>query len=149
MLEFEHTIDIDAPVEQVFEYITALENWPTTNPSISEVRGIEETDGGSRADLTYRMVGIDIEGQLEVDIHDPNRHVVNTFTGSGLSGTLEYHLTPVDGGTHLVQHAEYELTGSVIDRVIEPVAAGYNRRQWEAVLTNTKELIEAQVVTEA
>ena len=149
MPEFEQSIEINAPVEQVFEYITDLENWPTTNPSIVEVGDIEVRGNTSRADITYRMLGINISGNLEVEIREPNRHAVNTFDGLGLKGTLAYHLTPVDGGTKLVQRANYELTGSVIDKVVEPVAAGYNRRQFKAVLTNTKELIEAQAIQEA
>lgn len=148
MPEFEQSIEIDAPVEQVFEFITTLENWSTTNPSITEVRSVDELDNGVQADITYRMIGIDIKGQLEVDVREPNKHVVNTFTGPGLKGVLEYHLASVDEGTRVVQHADYEFTGSVLDRVIEPVAAGYNRRQFDAVLTNTKEILEAQAKPE-
>jgi carbon monoxide dehydrogenase subunit G len=149
MPSFEQSVEIDAPVAQVFEFVTMLENWPKTNPSITTVRNIEQRTNGSRAAITYRMVGINIDGQLEVEIRKPMEHVVNRFTGPGLKGTLEYHLTPVNGGTELVQRADYELTGSVLDKVIEPVAAGFNRRQFEAVLKNTKELIEAQVAQEA
>lgn len=144
MQTFEHETHIDAPAERVADYVTSPANWATIHPTITDVRVAEEREDGALVDLTYRMAGIPIPGRLELTVEKPDEHIVSRFSGRGMSGRLDYYLTPEDEGTGFVQHARYELTGTVLDRVLEPVARRYNERQFERSLVNLRTVLEAE-----
>ena len=149
MPTFEHTIEIAAPIDQVFEFGLDPENWRRTTPSLTDVQIVEETDDGLRMDSTYKMLGIPMEGTMEMRILEPGEHTITTFESPGMTGELHYHYSATDSGTTVVQRADYEFGDSLVQRVIEPVAKRYNERQFKNSLRTSKELIEAEALVEA
>jgi uncharacterized protein YndB with AHSA1/START domain len=97
-----HRIDIAAPPERVFAYVTTPGNWPRWHPASRSVRGVtERTPGvgesvvesfeiaGRRADATWTTVEL-----------DPPRRWTATSTAPGRgSARLVYTLSGRDGGT--------------------------------------------------
>lgn len=148
MHTFEHTIEVAAPVEQVFEWSTRSENWQRSTPSLSEFVVHEETDEGVHLTATYSMLGMDQETEMEMEIVEPNRLMITTFESPGMTGEMQYRFEEIDGGTRVVQSCEYEFGDSLLERIIEPVASRYNRRQFRNSLQTSKELIEAEVGAE-
>ena len=149
MPTFEHTIEIAAPIDQVFEFGIDPENWRRTTPSLTDVQIVEETDDGLRMDATYKMLGIPMVGTMEMRIVEPGEHTITTFKSPGMTGELHYHYSATDSGTTVVQRADYEFGDSLVQRVIEPVAKRYNERQFKNSLRTSKELIEAEALVEA
>lgn len=149
MPTFEHTIEIAAPIDQVFEFGLDPENWRRTTPSLTEIEIVEETDDGVRMNATYKMLGISMDGELELTVVEPNKHTVTTFESPGMTGELHYHYSETDTGTKVVQQADYEFGDSLLERVIKPVAKRYNKRQFKNSLQTSKELIEAEVTVKA
>lgn len=143
MPTFEHTVEVAAPIEQVFEFGNDPHNWERVTPSLS-VENVEETDNGLRMDTTYKMLGISMEGKMEYSIVEPRTHTVSSFESPGMTGELHYHYEETDGGTRVIQRADYEFGDSLLQRVIEPVAKRYNKRQFKNSLETSKELIEAE-----
>ncbi len=149
MPTFEHTIEIAAPIDQVFEFGLDPENWRRTTPGLTDVQIVEETDDGLRMDATYKMLGISMDGTMEMQIVEPGEHTITTFESPGMTAELHYHYSATDSGTTVVQRADYEFGDSLVQRVIEPVAKRYNERQFKNSLRTSKELIEAEVLIEA
>ena len=150
MPEFEHSIHIDAPTEKVFNYLLDPETALAVNPSVHEMTDVEEqADGGYRAKMTYKLLAVKTTGTLEAEVIEPNEEVVYRFDGVGLNGTLTWRLTEQNGGTDVVEHGDYEMTGTILDKVLEPVAAKYNARQFETAFKNMKTYIEAHVAVPA
>ncbi|WP_254861479.1 SRPBCC family protein [Halovivax gelatinilyticus] len=149
MPTFEHTVDVAAPVNRVFTFGIDPENWRRTTPSLTEIEVIEETDDGLRMDATYRLLGKSMDGELEMTIVEPNEHVVTTFDSPGMTGELHYHYEETDDGTRVIQRADYEFGDSLLERVIEPVAKRFNKRQFKNSLETSRELIEAEQPIEA
>lgn len=150
MPEFEHRIHIDAPPATIFEYLLDPETARAVNPSVHEMADIEtQADGGYRAEMTYKLLAVETTGLLEAVVVEPDEEVVYRFDGVGLNGTLTWRLTEQDGGTEVVEHGDYEMTGTVLDKVLEPVAAKYNERQFETAFKNMKTYIEAHVAAPA
>jgi uncharacterized protein YndB with AHSA1/START domain len=150
MPEFEHNIHIDAPIDTVFEYLLDPDTARAVNPSVHEMADIEEqADGGYRAKMTYKLLAVKTKGTLETVVVEPNEEVVYRFDGKGLNGTLTWRLTEQNGGTNVVEHGDYEMTGTVLDKVLEPVAATYNERQFKTAFENMKTYIEAHVAAPA
>jgi carbon monoxide dehydrogenase subunit G len=150
MPNFEHNIHIAAPPETVFTFLLDPETAHAVNPSVHEMTDIEEQDdGGYRAKMTYKLLAVKTTGTLEAVVVEPNEELVYRFDGSGLNGTLTWRLSERNGGTDVVEHGDYEMTGTVLDKVLEPVAANYNERQFQTAFENMKTYIEAQVAAPA
>jgi carbon monoxide dehydrogenase subunit G len=145
---FEHTVEVAAPVEQVFEWSIEPENWERSTPSLSEFVVHEETDEGVRLAATYSVPGMDQETEMEMEVVEPNRLVVTSFESSGMTGEIQYRFEEIDGGTKVVQSCEYEFGDSLLERIIEPVASRYNKRQFWNSRQTSKELIEAEVAAD-
>lgn len=149
MPTFEHTIEIAAPPDHVFEFGSDPENWHRTTPSLIDVEVVEETDEGLRLEATWKMLGMSIDGDMEFEVVEPNEHTVTRFESPGMTGELHYHYSETDTGTKVVQRADYEFGDSLRERILEPVAKRYNKRQFRNSLQTTKELLEAEAVVEA
>lgn len=66
MIEIEEEIQIDAPVDDVFDYMDRPENQPEITPSLARSEPIEELpNGGKRVAYTYTMAGVDLDGRIE------------------------------------------------------------------------------------
>lgn len=144
MPTFEHIVHVEAPIEHVFAFGIDPENWQRTMPSLKDVEIVEETDDGLRMRSTYEMLGRSIESDMEFTIVEPDAHTVTTFESPSMTGELQYHYSETDSGTTVVQQCEYEFGESLLERVLEPVAKRYNKRQFKNSLQTTKELIEAE-----
>lgn len=144
MPTFEHTVEIESPIHQVFEFGTDPENWQRTTPGLTHVEIVEQTDDGFRMDATYKLLGMSMDGGMEFTIVEPNEHTVTTFESPGMTGELHYHYSETDAGTTVTQRADYEFGDSMLERILEPVAKRYNKRQFKNSLQTSKELIEAE-----
>lgn len=150
MPEFEHTIQIDAPTGTVFEYLLDPETPLAVNASIHEMTDVEEhSDGGYSAFMTYKIMGLKTDGNFEADVVEPNEEIVYRFDGVGMNGTLTWRLADQGETTQLTEHADYRMTGTVLDHVLEPVAKKYNERQFRMALNNFKTYVEEHVAVPA
>lgn len=149
MPTFEHTVEIAAPIERVFAFGNDPENWRRVTPALTDIEIVEETDDGLRMNATWRMLGTSVDGDMELRIVEPNEHTITTFESPGMTGELHYRYSETDSGTKVVQQADYEFGDSLLERVLEPVAKRYNKRQFKNSLQTTKELLEAEATVEA
>ncbi len=119
-LQYELSIRLERPIEEVFAHLADPANGPRHDPSIVFVR--RTSDGPIGAGATFRQVGRDALGnerdyQLSIVEYRPFTKLVFHETGSapGYERTT-YILEPVDAGTRLlVSHAGTDLgmNGSV------------------------------------
>lgn len=150
MYTFERTVDVAAPIDHVWEFSIDPENWERSTPSLSGFAIHKETVDGMRLSGTYNMLGLSQETDMEVSYVDPGRHMAIEFTSPGMTGEMQYRFEEIDGdsGTRITKSAEYEFGDSLLERIIEPVASRYNRRQFRNSLQTTKELAEAEFAAE-
>jgi carbon monoxide dehydrogenase subunit G len=148
MPTFEHTVEIDAPITDVFEFGNDPNNWQRTTPSLTDFEVVEETDEGLSLTVTWKMLGIPMDGTMNFELVEPNGHTVGRFESPGMTGELHYHYSATENGTKVIQQCDYEFGDSLLDRVLEPVAKHYNKRQFKNSLQTSKELIEAEARVE-
>lgn len=143
MPKFEHTIQINAPTETVFEYLLDPDAPMAVNASIHEMTEVEEqSDGGYSAHMTCKIMGLKTDCNFEADVVEPNEEVAYRFDGVGMNGTLTWRLNDHGETTELTEHGDYKMTGTVLDHVLEPVAKKYNERQFQTALNNFKTYVE-------
>jgi uncharacterized membrane protein len=145
MPTFEHSVEIEAPVDRAFEWGTDPKNWQRATPSLTEIEVLEETDDGVRMNAVYKMLGTSVDTEMLFQVVEPNAHTVTTFESPGMTGEMHYHYSAIDSGTRVVQRCDYRFGDSLLKRVIEPVAKRYNKRQFKQSLQTSKELIEAEL----
>lgn len=149
MNTFEYSVEIEAPVEQVWAFSNDPENWTRINPSLRDLEIVEETDDGYVVDATYKMLGTSFDADIETTVVDEFEHTCSTFDSDGMSGEMHFYFRETDLGTEVTQTVEYEFGDSMVERILEPVAKRSNARQWKNALINAKELIEAEAEAEA
>jgi carbon monoxide dehydrogenase subunit G len=144
MSKFTHSVEIAAPIEDVFEFDSNPENWTKTMPAVRDLEIVEETEEGVQMTAVYEMLGQSIDIEEELTIVEPNEHYRVTITGDEVSGEINNHFEEIESGTRINHTADFEFGDSLFARVMAPVARRYTERQFKNHLQHTKELIEAE-----
>lgn len=148
MPTLEHSVEIAAPVQEVYRFGLDPENWLRANPALTDIEPVEETDEVIRVDATYDMLVTTVDGKVELTIIEPYSHtVVRLDSPSMAAAEAHYHFSETHYGTKLDQEVDYEFGESLLEQLIEPVAKRYTKRQFDSFLENTKDFIEAEVGT--
>ncbi len=146
MINVESSIVINRPLEEVFAFLSDLENnlkWRS-----SQIEAKKTSEGPIGVGTTYRMVnnvlGRRVEDETEVTEYEPNRK----FTCIGKLGSrpLEARqiFEPVEGGTRVTFVLKAEPGGFF--KLAEPLVASMGRRRAEADIAILKDLMEAHAL---
>ncbi|HEX6299369.1 MAG TPA: SRPBCC family protein [Acidimicrobiia bacterium] len=142
MIELEVSVDIDAPIEEVFEFSTNNENDPTW---MEEVTRVEKTSEGSvgvgSTFINYvEFMGKTFDDSHEVVEYEPNERMTIVQTTGPVPFKATYLYRSVNGGTRFSMQIEAETKGFF--RVATPLVRRQLRRQFERNLRNLKSLLE-------
>ena len=146
--EITESIEIDAPVERVWELIMdphRLGEWVSTHDSVENVPdgGLEE---GSTFDQRMKLAGKGFDVTWTVTACDaPNRAEWSGEGPAGSSASVTYELSEAgDGGTRFDYANGFELPGGALGRVAGRVAGDRAARsQSRKTLARLKELLES------
>jgi uncharacterized membrane protein len=70
MMYVERTIEIDAPVEKVFQFVADFRNWPKFYEGVSEVEPTTEITRGTGARYAYKAKVLGMRVPVGTEIHD-------------------------------------------------------------------------------
>ncbi len=142
MESIEKTIHINAPVEEVFEYIDDPRNDPEWMPDMVEVHDVEGPPGvGRQFRWTFKMVGVPLKGHSATIEHVPNRRTVTESKG-GVSSTWFADVEPAGDGTKLTMKVEYAIPVPVLGKLAEHLVAKRNKQNFELSVDNIKQILE-------
>jgi uncharacterized protein YndB with AHSA1/START domain len=143
VLEFENTIRIDRPVEEVFAFLSDFENIPKWNYYVLEVRQLSE--GLIGVGTTYHQVRKSDQQDLRIIEFEPG-HTVAVKTLLQSSPDLEMRFTLYEEGITTRVRDEWKLnTGR--PAIFERLAGGRIKSAVAENLAKLKELLEeGQVV---
>jgi uncharacterized membrane protein len=147
MLTVRDHIDIAAPVEDVFEYMDEPAHQADITPSLTRSERVERLpNGGSRAEYTYRILGLPFSGTVRATDYVPNERIIWTMSG-GLQGTIRWYFAPEDDAsqTRFTYAATYALPGPALLRpVLAPLVRRYNEREVRTLLQNLRAQLETR-----
>ncbi len=138
MLEFENTIRIDRPIDEVFAFLSDFENIPKWNYYVLEVRQL--SDGPIGIGTTYHQVRKTDEQDFRITEFEPNRAVaVKTLPQS--SPSFERRFTLYEEGDTTRIRDEWKLdTGR--PAVFEKLTGGRVKSAVAENLAKLRELLE-------
>jgi ribosome-associated toxin RatA of RatAB toxin-antitoxin module len=137
------TVTVQASPETVIEYIADVENHPAF---IGPLKRIDNLSGSSREvgttwDWTFIMAGVEISGKAAtVEYSRGVRYKYRTT--SGIMSTFTYSVESLEGGSRLTMDVEYEVPGSVVDKVGLAVAERLNDQAGKSAAENIKIILE-------
>ena len=143
-MRIEESVQINRPLEAVYEFVANPENLPEWTGTAIETR--KDTPGplleGSTFTSVAKFLGRRIESPFEVTAHEAPRVHSHKSTGGPfpIEGTLTCE--EVAGGTRLTQVAEVEPGGFF--GLVGPLLERVGRRQFRTDLENLKDLLEAR-----
>lgn len=143
MIKIEQSTVINRPIEEVFSYVTDIDNLPMWSGEIVESRKTSDgpTGEGTTFDLLVKALGRKIENTHEISAYEPNSKFGIKITSGPVLGEAEYSFEPVNGGSKVSVEVEAEAGGFF--KLADPLVARTLQRQYEANLATLKDLLEA------
>ena len=143
---FELSIVINQPIEEVFGFLTNLENdlkWR------SEWVNAKNTSGGPLSvgatfRLSSELLGRQIPTVYEVIEYEPNQVAAWKAVSGPLPLTFRRTFERVEGGTRVTIRYEAEIRGFL--KLAGPLVARMGKRQLEGDFPKLKELMEARAL---
>jgi uncharacterized membrane protein len=135
------SIDISAPVEKVFAYVTDALTGPEWLVGMSEVTDVTGSGVGQRHHWKYNMLGVPLRGESTVSEHVPNERRVVQSKG-GVTSTWTFTFAPHEGGTKLDLELDYTIPVPVLGKLAEQLVLKRNQREADLSMENIKQRLE-------
>jgi uncharacterized membrane protein len=145
IMRVEESIEINKPLEEVFNYVSDVGNFPEWTAHTLEVR--KDTAGppqqSDRFILAIKSVGRRFETPYQRTSYEPNRHYTDRAVGGPIPNQQwDYTFQEVPGGTRLRRAVEAEPGGFL--KLLEPLQKRAVQRQLRKDLQTLKDLLEAR-----
>jgi uncharacterized protein YndB with AHSA1/START domain len=146
MNEFEITVVIERPVEDVFAVLTDMSKTPAWTPGLTEVR--RDGDGPLQAGEAFTFVGSFLgrsyESVAAVTELVANERLASKTTSGPFHLEMDSRLEPVANGTRMATVYRGESHGFF--KIAEPIVTRLARKQFETAAINLKALMEEKVL---
>jgi uncharacterized protein YndB with AHSA1/START domain len=136
-----NSINISAPVEKIFAYLSDPVNTPEWFVGMTEVTDVSGSGVGQHSRWTYSMIGIPFHGDSKLTEHVPNERLVSKQEG-GLTSIITWTFAPHEGGTKLDMHIDYTIPVPVLGKLAEKVVFKRNQREAQMSIENIKGTME-------
>jgi uncharacterized membrane protein len=144
-MRVEESIEINRPLQEVFDYVSDVGNYPEWMAHVLEV--LKDTEGppqqNDRFTLAIKSVGRRFETPYERISYEANRR----YTDRAVGGPIPNHrwectFQEVPGGTRLMRAVDAEPGGSL--KLLEPLQKRAAERQLGKDLKTLKDVLEAR-----
>lgn len=142
MIRIEFTVAIERPPAEVFEYLSDIERLPEWQSSAVVAHAEGPLREGARVAEKRRLLGREVESELEVVAYDPPRRLTLRSLGGPVKFTVDHELAEDDGGT-LLQFVAEARPGAFL-RLAEPVLARTAEQEFRKDFERLKEILESR-----
>jgi carbon monoxide dehydrogenase subunit G len=146
MNEFDLSITIGRPIDEVWAFFQDWARYSEWNPGVTEVRQTSpgQMDVGGTFVFVGKFLGRTFESNAVCTAYVPNERLATRTTSGPFLLEIDTRLEPADGGTRVTSSYRGENHGFV--KLAEPVAIRVARKHFESANENLKALLEAEVV---
>jgi uncharacterized membrane protein len=144
-MRVEESIEINRPLQEVFNYVSDVGNYPEWMAHALEVR--KDTEGppqqSDRFIVAIKSVGRRFETPYERTSYEANRRYTDRAVGGPIPNQRwDYTFEEVPGGTRLTRAVDAEPAGLL--KLLEPLQKRAAERQLRKDLQTLKEVLEAR-----
>jgi len=143
MIKFEHSIIINRPLDEVWNYLSNVENMPKWDRGVLEAKQTSEglPGVGSTVQTRRQLLGWQRIGKLRISEYVPNKIISLQGSLGSMTAQIRYAFEPVEGGTRMTGTSEVELGG--LWKLITPILTPMLERDGREDLANVKRIMEA------
>lgn len=142
MVSIKKSIDINAPLKDVFDWVQWAPNfigfWPNL---VRTVNYSQDENGLGLHETIYSMVGIELKVAAQDIEKIPNEKIV-VKSDRPLTSNITWSFEEIPGGTKLVFAAEYIVPASVLQSLAERIVASNTEKDIDRLLSNVKQELE-------
>jgi len=141
MTTIHNSININAPVEEVFAYLAdpmSIQEWMV---GMTEVMDVTGSGVGQHYLWKYKMAGVPLHGESTISEHVPNERRVAESKG-GITSTFTFTFAAHEGGTKLDMDVDYTIPVPVLGKLAEKLVLKRNQREMVLNNQNIKERLE-------
>ncbi len=145
MSQISQSININAPLSKVFDYVSNPENWTRYVTSLVDVRNMSDDTpaAGMTFDWTYRMLGVNNDGKGRIVDFEKDKKIAMEMEGS-FPIKETYSFEGDDTSTDLKFEINYDVPGKVLGVIADKlVVERLNVKEAVAVLNKIKDICEA------
>jgi carbon monoxide dehydrogenase subunit G len=136
------TIHVNAPAEDVYNFIFEPENLVEIWPSLIEIKNVQKLpNGGNKYTWVYKMAGMRFEGTGEDIEVSPFKRLTSKNEG-GIDSVLSWLIEAENGGTRVSIETEYKVPIPLLGKLAENIIVKQNEREAEVILQNLKAQLE-------
>ena len=148
MQRTEHTVDIAAPRERVFAWLTEPELMLRWVGGLREFRPLDPEPGpGARAQQVVELGGRRMDVRSEITRYEAGKAVEARLDGKGFEVETAYSLDATDGTTTRVLATVHTRLHGLGGRLLGGVVERGAQRKLEGDLARLKELVEADAAS--
>ena len=139
-IDIQKTIQIDAPVEQVFGFLANYENFPRF---MRNVRSVELRDNGQSHWTVAGPAGTTVQWDAVTTRVQPNEHIAwRTVPGSAVQHAGMIYVTPADGGTRVHVEMSYSPPAGALGHVVAKLFGADPKSELDEDLMRLKSTLE-------
>jgi uncharacterized membrane protein len=145
MARIHKSVEIKAPVKEVYDYLEDPEKEPEWLTSLMDVKDVTGSGTGKHFKWTYKMAGIRFNGESTFVKDIPEKQiVVESKGGIDSKWNWTFNSEPSKGITVLDLDLDYTIPVPVLGKLAEKVIMKRNERETDLNLMNIKEKLEAR-----
>ena len=141
-MQFENTVTIRRPAEDVFVFLADFENVPSWNHAIQSIT--KTSPGPVGVGSTYRQIRSEpsrSEDGFEVTVFEPTRRLAIDGEIGPFHARVDYRLEPIEGATRLINGVELE-PSSAVSKLLAPFARSRVKAGVAENLDTLKQILE-------
>ena len=136
MAKVEKEVTINAPLEEVFNYVKEPSNLPELCPSLIEVRDVQSLPkGGCDGKWVYKMAGIRFEGKGKHVEIVPNQWIVMKTEG-GVNSLMTWTFRSRGDTTRVTLTIEYKVPVPLLGKLAEAIIVKMNDQEGDLMMAN-------------
>jgi carbon monoxide dehydrogenase subunit G len=143
MIQVNDSVEINRPVDQVFDFLADIGNAPRWQRGVVSSR--KDSEGPMRVGTTFtenmRVMGMSFDARCEVTAFEPPRRIAMVADGKLVRYHGVFQLEPVGAATQLSVDAQVALKG--FWRLLSPLMGSEIRKESAAELQDIRRVLEA------
>ena len=127
---------IEAPLEEIYDYVSYPSNLPEIWPSLMEVKDVQPSpNGGYNLKWVYKMLGLRFEGKAEYTRTVPNEFIVIETKG-GIKSTIVWTFRFREDKTRVTFTVEYKVPIPLLGKLAETIIVKMNDHEGDLIMSN-------------